>query len=241
MPANVSKIELLDRDSGLSLGEAVFRALRQALRSGLYKSGDRLREDEIAQALKVSRTPVREALNRLMATGFIEQASGRGIVVRNLGIAEVLELYAMREILEGAAARLASRHASPPEIEALCDLEDRFEANGADPSEMARINRAFHEAIFRAAKNRYLDSALEELQDGISLLRPTTFTVGQRPATAAKEHRAIIAAITERDADRAEQVARLHIQESLRSRLQLLNNPNFDKDQSRTGSQSVTA
>ncbi|MEP7457685.1 GntR family transcriptional regulator [Phyllobacterium sp. SB3] len=223
MSVNATRMELLDRKTGLSLGEAVFRALRQALRSGQYRSGDRLREDEIAQTLKVSRTPVREALNRLMATGFIEQASGRGLVVRHLDIAEVLELYAMREILEGAAARLASRHASLAEIEALNDLEGRFEALNDDPAEMAKVNRTFHETIFRAAKNRYLDGALEELQDGISLLHPTTFTVQQRPGTAANEHREIIAAITGRDADRAEQMARLHIQESLRTRLRLFN------------------
>src|SRR3712207_6471716 len=97
-------LELIGRDSGISLSEAVFRSLREALRAGLYRPGDRLREEEVAQRLKVSRTPVREALGRLMTKGFVEPAGGRGLVVRRLDPAEVLELYAMREILEGAAA-----------------------------------------------------------------------------------------------------------------------------------------
>jgi DNA-binding GntR family transcriptional regulator len=215
-------LELVDRESGIPLSEAVFRSLCQALRIGLYRPGDRLREEDVAQRLKVSRTPVREALGRLMAKGFVEPAGGRGLIVRSLDTAEVLELYAMREILEGAAARLAAQYVSPPEIDALRDLEEAFEAQISDPGEMARLNRAFHETIFRAARNRYLDSALQELQDGIALLGATTFTVSGRPSTAAEEHRALIAAIGARDPDRAERLARSHIQEALRSRLKLM-------------------
>jgi DNA-binding GntR family transcriptional regulator len=216
------ELELVDREAGIPLSEAVFRSLCHALRIGFYRPGDRLREEEVAQRLKVSRTPVREALGRLMARGFVEPAGGRGLIVRTLDMAEVLELYAMREILEGAAARLAAQHASPPEIDALTDLEEAFEARLDDPAEMARLNRAFHETIFRAARNRYLDSALQELQDGIALLGPTTFSRAGRPATAVEEHRALIAAIAARDPDRAEKLARSHIQEALRTRLKLM-------------------
>jgi DNA-binding GntR family transcriptional regulator len=143
-------------------------------------------------------------------------------VVRSLGTAEVLELYAMREILEGAAARLAAQHASRSETDALVDLENAFEARSNDPAEMARLNRAFHEMIFRSARNRYLDSALQELQDGIALLGATTFSIVGRSSTAAEEHRALIDAIAARDADRAESLARAHIREALRARLKLL-------------------
>lgn len=217
-----SEPELIDREGGLPLSEAVFRSLCNALRSGAYRPGDRLREEEVAQRLKVSRTPVREALGRLLAKGFVEPAGGRGLVVRSLGMSDVLELYAMREILEGAAARLAAQHASPSEVEALADLESAFEARAGHPAEMARLNRAFHEMIFRSARNRYLDSALQELQDGIALLGTTTFSLGGRPETAAAEHRALVEAIAARDADRAESLARAHIREALRARLKLL-------------------
>ncbi|MDF0578835.1 GntR family transcriptional regulator [Bradyrhizobium yuanmingense] len=206
---------------GVALGEAVFRSLCEALQAGSYRAGDRLREEEVAQRLKVSRTPVREALGRLAARGFVAPAGGRGLIVRNLDISEVLELYAMREIMEGAAARLAAEHASPPEIDALRDIEQAFvEAN--DAAEMARLNRGFHETICRAARNRYLDNASRELQDWIALLGPTTFTVTGRPRTSHGEHQAIIAAIAARDGDKAEQLARAHIREALRCRLKLL-------------------
>ncbi|MEY9394038.1 DNA-binding GntR family transcriptional regulator [Bradyrhizobium japonicum] len=87
---------------------------------------------------------------------------------------------------------------------------------------MARLNRAFHEAICRAARNRYLDNASRELQDWIALLGPTTFTVTGRPSTSHGEHQAIIDAIAARDGDKAEQLARAHIREALRCRLKLL-------------------
>src|SRR6478609_1746586 len=146
------------RGGGMALGEAVFRSLCEALQAGSYRAGDRLREEEVAQRLKVSRTPVREALGRLAARGFVEPAAGRGLIVRNLDVSEVLELYAMREIMEGAAARLAAEHASATEVDALRDIEQAFvEASEADAVEMARLNRTFHEAICRAARNRYLD------------------------------------------------------------------------------------
>ena len=206
----------------MALGEAVFRSLCEALQAGTYRAGDRLREEEVAQRLKVSRTPVREALGRLAARGFVEPAGGRGLIVRSLDIGEVLELYAMREILEGAAARLAAEHASRPEIDALADIEQAFADNAGDAAEQAKLNRAFHETICRAARNRYLDSASAELQDWIALLGPTTFSVSGRPSTSHKEHLAIINAIAGRDGDKAEKLARAHIREALRCRLKLL-------------------
>ena len=209
------------RGLGAPLAEAVYQALRRELVSGTYRSGDRLREDEIAERLKVSRTPVREALGRLAARGLIVPSGARGLVVRSLDTAELVELYAMREILEGAAARLAAEHASEPEVEALNDIEADSAAHAGDPDRLAIINRAFHRAIFAAARNRYLNGALEELQDAIALLGGTTFSVTGRPRSAAAEHRAIIDAIANRDPDAAEQAARAHIREALRARLKM--------------------
>jgi DNA-binding GntR family transcriptional regulator len=209
------------RGPRLPLAEAVYQTLRRELVSGTYRPGDRLREDEIAERLRVSRTPVREALGRLAARGLVVPSGARGLVVRTLATGEVVELYAMREILEGAAARLAAEHASAPEIDALGDIEADSAAHAGDPGQLAVINRAFHRAIFAAARNRYLNGALEELQDAIALLGGTTFSVAGRPRSAAAEHRAIIDAIVRRDPDAAEQAARAHIREALRARLKM--------------------
>ncbi len=208
---------------GLQRGEAVFRTLRQAIQDGVYGAGDRLREEEVAQRFAVSRTPVREALGRLLAKGMVVPTGRRGLVVRSLDAAELLELYAMREILEGAAARLAAQHASALETEELRDLATRFEAAAGviDVAAMAHLNRSFHECVVRAARNRFLDTSLGELQDGLVLLGPTTFGLEGRPAPAALEHRAIVVAIAAADPDEAERAARAHIREALRARVRM--------------------
>lgn len=207
----------IDRDN-VPLGEAVYRALCRGFEEGVYRPGDRLREDEVANRLDVSRTPVREAFGRLLSKGLLQSSGGRGLVVRRLDATEILELYAMREILEGAAARLAAQYATSPEIDALRDAQERF-ASATESKEMARINRLFHGTIFRAARNRYLDNALDDLQNSIALLGPTTFTVSGRPVAASAEHVQMIDAIAARDADGAERLARAHIREALRTRL----------------------
>ncbi|WP_456715382.1 GntR family transcriptional regulator [Bradyrhizobium sp. USDA 4353] len=208
----------IDRDN-VSLGEAVFRALCQALENGVYRSGDRLREDEVAQKLEVSRTPVREAFGKLVAKGWVQPAGGRGLIVRSLDQNEILELYAMREILEGAAARLAAQYAVPAEIAALRDIHARFASGEGGAAGLARLNRLMHGAIQRAARNRYLDAALADMHVATALLGTTTFAAEGRPAIAATEHAELIEAIAAGDADRAEAVARGHIREALRTRL----------------------
>lgn len=206
-----------------SLGAYVYNFVLEALRNGELKPGERLREQDIAERLNVSRTPVREALGRLVEKRLLEPIGGRGLVVRTLHASEVVDLYVMREIIEGAAARLAAQHASLPELAALEDIHARFAGCPEnDQNELARLNRLFHDAIHRAARNPYLDSALQELHDAIALLGATTFSVVQRPEEAMREHREMLDAIAARDADRAEQAARAHIRAAFRARLSLI-------------------
>ena len=98
----------------LSLGLSAYEQLRQALHSGEYGPGDRIFEDDIAKSLNISRTPVREALRRLEDEGFLVHESHRGITVARLDYQMIMELYAMRYVLEGAVAALSLIHISEP-------------------------------------------------------------------------------------------------------------------------------
>jgi DNA-binding GntR family transcriptional regulator len=98
-------------------GQNAYRMILTAIREGLYKPGDRLREEEVASRFGMSRTPVREGLGRLQEKGLVEAASGRGLAVATLNMQQVLELYAMREEVEGTAARFSSQHITAVEIE----------------------------------------------------------------------------------------------------------------------------
>lgn len=204
-----------------SRGELVYHALLEAIRSGKLLPGHRIREEEIASTLGVSRTPVREAIQQLQSRRLVEYAPGRGMAVMEMTRQQILELYAMREVLEGAAARFAAQHASIDEIYVMKGLLDELSAAGDDAPTLARLNAALHRTIYEAARNRYVQEALASLQDALSLLRVTTFSVPERHVSADKEHRDIVDAIEARNPDEAERAARLHIREAQRARLKL--------------------
>ena len=190
---------------------------------GGYLPGDRIREEDVAQSLGVSRTPVREALQHLQARRLVEMAPGRGIAVVELNTQQVMELYAMREVLEGAAARFAAQHAVPAEIAIMRELIEEFDQAKGDAPRLEAINNALHRTIYGAARNRYMHEALNNLEDALSLLQNTTFSLLDRHESAA-QHRAIVAAIESRDSEGAEASSRLHIREAQRVRLRMLMN-----------------
>jgi DNA-binding GntR family transcriptional regulator len=208
------------RNKGRS--EFVYDALCEAIQQGQFAVGERIREEEVAKFFGVSRTPVREALHRMQQRGLVKNHAGRGLMLVELGGKDIAELYAMREILEGSAARFAAEHATDHEIAVMRRRMDDFDGASSDPARMAVINRQFHQSIYDAAHNRYLIQTLGELLDTMALLQTTTFSVGSRPPVAHKEHAAMLKAIEQRDPDGAERAARLHIRNALKIRLHML-------------------
>lgn len=207
---------------GASRSERIYLELRDLIRAGELKPGQRMIEVDLAERFGVSRTPVRDALQHLIADGLISVGVRRGLVITELDAPQIVELYALREILEGFAARLAARHAAEMEIETLRQLIAR-EASQADPANLATTNRQFHQAVHRAARNRFLTASLDGLRDSLVLLGSTTFSVPGRPATALEEHKQVVEAIARGDGEEAERVMRAHIRvaESLRMRMVL--------------------
>lgn len=207
-----------------SRAEFVYRTLSDAIQQGQLQQGERIREEEVAQSLGVSRTPVREALGRLQTRGLLEMAPGRGLIVVELSKQRITELYAMREVLEGTAARFAAQHAAPAEIEALRRLVEEMGNVLDDQQESARLNRFFHHAIYDAAHNRYLMQVLDELRDAMALLPGTTYSAEGRTRTSREEHVLIVNAIERRNPAAAEEAARQHIREAQRLRLEMIFN-----------------
>jgi DNA-binding GntR family transcriptional regulator len=205
-----------------SRSEHVYRRLRDAIQHGEFRSGHRVMEIEVADWLKVSRTPVREAIRRLEAEGMLEHAPRNGLVVASLDRQAVMELYVMRETLEGTAARLCARHASDMEIQDLLDLVERERQLEGDFEGLARHNRRFHEAIHRGAHNRYLEKSLAAVNDSMGLLGTPLMLLPHRAQAALDEHARIVEAIQRRDPDAAEAAAREHVRAAQRERLKRL-------------------
>jgi DNA-binding GntR family transcriptional regulator len=205
-----------------SRSEFVFASLRDAIWDGRFAPGERIAEEEIARALGVSRTPVREALRRLQERGMLAVGAGRSLVVAELSQQQVLELYAMREILEGSAARFAAQHANEAEIDMLHHLLGELDKHRDDPRLSVSLNRRFHRAICEAAHNRYLIATLDGMHDALALLNGNTFRVPNRRSESDAEHRRIVRAIERRDADAAEKAARDHVRQAQRTRFAML-------------------
>ena len=206
-----------------SLAATAYARVKAAIRAHEFQPGERMREADLAQWLEISRTPVRDALSQLEAEGLLVAAPRRGLVVATLDQQQVTEIYALRDVLEGLAARLAARQASPAEVAALHDnIARQRETPPDDPERLARLNLQFHAIIYRASRNRYLASALDGLETALALLPGTTYAGTDRPSEALAQHERLVDAIEAHDDQRAEDVARDHIRSAERIRLLMI-------------------
>lgn len=203
------------------LGDFAYRILRDTIRSGKIVPHEHLREADVAQWLNISRTPVREAFHRLASESLLINGPWNGVMVADLDVQQLTELYAVRESLEGTAAGLAAYHATTAELD-MMDKIIALEATENKHSEKCVVvNRDLHQTIYRAAHNRYLLQSLNTVVDALGLLHHSTFVLPGSIEQAHREHVQIVAAIRERRAERAEELAREHVRHSLTMRLQL--------------------
>jgi DNA-binding GntR family transcriptional regulator len=205
-----------------SRGVKAHQILREAIATGRLKPGARVLESELSALLDMSRTPVREAIATLEAEGLVSVDGARGRIVTKLDYQSMMELYAVREVLEATAAGLAARNASDMEMVALRGMIELEEQMPEDAGRLADHNRRFHEAIFYCSHNRYILKMLEYIQTGMLLLGPVTRVGDERRGTALSEHRAIVEAIEARDATAAEAAVRHHVRQAQQARIQLL-------------------
>ncbi len=198
-----------------------YTLILEAIEAGVYKPGDRLVESELAERLGVSRTPVREALQRLETQSMLSR-DGRSLIVASLDHNQLAELYAVRTELEGLAARLAARHATEEEIRVLQIMAEEDRALlGADPRALSKANKRFHKQIHLASHNRFLVQQLDLVHRSMALMANTSFAAEGRDEVALAEHEAIVAAIAARDGDAAYAALRAHISKAFETRLRV--------------------
>jgi DNA-binding GntR family transcriptional regulator len=190
----------------------------QAIDVGVFKPGDRLVESDLAERFGVSRTPIREALQRLETQSLLAR-DGRSLIVASLDHNEMSELYTVRSELEGLAARLAARHAAAEEVQVLSEMIDDDTSLLGDPAAMARANRRFHRQIHLASHNRFLVQQLDLVYRSMALMASTSLAAEGRGETALEEHRAIVEAISERNEQAAYDALKRHISQAFQTRL----------------------
>jgi DNA-binding GntR family transcriptional regulator len=192
-------------------GELVFEGLRDRIVGGGIPHGTRLSEAAIAARMGVSRTPVREALTRLLAAGLLRPAEPAGVIVVD-PLADLEELILVREALEGAAARLAATRATPEEAQRIAALAAESRRRPRDEMEArTALNAAFHDAILAAARSPRLTALSEGYRVFFDSPRLMRLMRPEEEQAALDDHTAIAEAIAARDGAAAERVARRHL------------------------------
>lgn len=192
--------------------------LRQQILDGTYASGSRLNEVEIADAMGISRGPLREALQRLVAEGLVEMFPHRGAFVRSFTSVELDQMYEFREIVESGAARLAAARASQSEVEGLREMLAETEhllQVASDASYPASPD--FHRRILELSHNPSLRRAGTDLQTQVRIARQSSARNPGRARAAFEEHREIAEAIARRDPKGAGEAMTRHLANSLSS------------------------
>ena len=188
-------------------------ALREAILDGRFASGSRLRQVALADELGISRTPIREALGQLQHEGLIELLPQGGVRVVALELQEAVDLYDVREVLDGLAARLAATRATPAALTDLrkCLAQMKRCVERGDQNHWFAPHVAFHEGILRAANNAPLRRQASLVRLSIQRFHPLLLSTPDRLARAYREHEEIHEAVVAHDAEAAERLARVHI------------------------------
>ncbi len=196
--------------------DVIYATIREAIRNSVICSGTHLTELELAAALKVSRTPVREALQRLETEYLLEKSPRRGFVVPVLTLNDIVEIFEIREVLLGLAARCAAQRAGPAEIAMMAQAVERMERayKTRDAGGLSQASAQFHRAMEQAAKNRRLQNLIRLNSGPMPLYE---FADPDRFAPSVAEHRGIFDAIAAHDPGLAERLAHEHSRKALHS------------------------
>jgi len=194
-----------------NLTELAYKAIRESILTGDLGAEDRLSEELLATQLGVSKSPVREALNRLAVEGLIEISPRRGTQVAQFGPEEVTEIFDLRETLEMLAMK---RLRVTPEL--LSDLRSVIERcktfiETGDRKKFLIEDARFHDLLIQASQNRFLCRTFRNLQDHIQLIRLKSMVLPGRPKRSHQEHREIVMALEQDKLPRVEQLLREHI------------------------------
>ena len=195
----------------------VFTYIEDGILSGKYKSGQQLTELGLTKEIGVSRTPIRSALHRLSEEGLVELTPNRRVVVLGVTKDDVVDTYKIRMRLEGLASRLCTELIDEEKMSKLCEVVElsEFYIAKQNHEKIKELDTEFHHIIYEASANRMLAKILGDLHKKIKVYRKASLSFGERVEKSIAEHREILEAIKKGDADEAERLTSLHIENAM--------------------------
>jgi DNA-binding GntR family transcriptional regulator len=196
---------------------AATELIRQAIIDGRLNPGQRLKEEELARELGISRTPVREALLMLQAEGLVDAAPNRSATVHSYSAEDLDDLYKLRAVLEGYATRRAAARLADETIADLRESCERFEGilgDGAEMGELVKENLLFHQTILDGAGSARLTTMVRQVIELPLVYRSYVWYSAEQQRISGHYHSQITRALEARDAERAELIMKEHIFEA---------------------------
>ena len=207
-----------------SLGGRVFQRIREDILNGKYQEHDELREAALGKELGVSRTPVREALRQLELEGLVTIIPNRGAYVTGISQKDIWDIYRLRSLLEGLCARWAVEHITEEQLDELEEviLLSEFQlkkGSGFSAEQVTSLDGRFHAVLYEASGSRILSHVLTDFHNYVQAARKSSVISEERARKSIREHKQILRAIRDRDAEMAEQLANepiLHVMQNLK-------------------------
>lgn len=214
----------LKLDNYKPLREVVFESIRGAIISGVLKPGERLMEIQFAEKMGVSRTPIREAIRKLELEGLVIMLPRKGAYVADLSIKNITDVLEVRAALEGLASGLAALRISEAEIKELvltaAQFQKAMEENEVD--EIIQMDMEFHDRIFKATRNEKLMQMTNSLREQVQRFRIMYLNKSIKSLDLPKDHYEIVDAISSRNADMAEKLAKRHIENAEKQLMKMI-------------------
>ena len=203
-------------DSYQPLREVVCESLREAIRKGVLKPGERLMEIQLSEELGVSRTPVREAIRKLELEGYVVMMPRRGTYVASMSIRDVNEIFEIRTALESLSNGLAAERITDEELEQLQRLIVMIGGYVKDGNidKIVETDIEFHDLLYKAARNNRLVGIISNLREQLTRFRTLSMSHPGRLEATLDEHRVIVEAIAQGDVKAAQQAAERHMENS---------------------------
>lgn len=202
--------------NSLSLSDEVASVIKERILKGEYHIGEKLKENQIACELKVSRTPIREALKQLEKEGLVESVPNRGSFALGLTKRDIVDIYAVRAAVEVLAADWAVSRITEEELAGLREVFDlmEFYTEKQNSEKVLELNKEFHQIIYHASGSRFLSQLLKSYQEYVEETRKATVYCCENLPVILEEHRVILEAICERDPHLAKERLSVHLSNS---------------------------